>query len=86
MAWGRLKLCINIGDIGGFERNFERPTQATLDAKMFEAVCKLGLEGIVSKRIASPYRSGPSKTWIKVKNPKAPAAIRIMGTRLAELK
>jgi ATP-dependent DNA ligase len=37
-------------------------------------VCKLGLEGIVSKKINAPYRSGPSKTWIKVKNPKAPAA------------
>ncbi len=38
-------------------------------AKMFEAVCKLGLEGIVSKRIDASYRSGPSKSWIKVKNP-----------------
>jgi bifunctional non-homologous end joining protein LigD len=43
---------------------------------MFKAVCKLGLEGIVSKKINAPYRSGPSKTWIKVKNPKAPAATR----------
>jgi bifunctional non-homologous end joining protein LigD len=47
-------------------------------AKMFEAVCKLGLEGIVSKRIDAPYRSGPSKSWIKVKNPKAAAAMRII--------
>jgi len=30
----------------------------------------------VSKKIDAPYRSGPSKTWIKVKNPKAPAAAR----------
>ena len=44
--------------------------------KMFAAVCDLGLEGIVSKRLDSPYRSGPSKSWIKVKNPKAPAATR----------
>ena len=29
--------------------------------RMFEAVCKLGLEGIVSKRLTSVYRSGPSK-------------------------
>jgi ATP-dependent DNA ligase len=42
--------------------------------KLFEAVCDLGLEGIVSKRLTSVYRSGPSKTWIKVKNP--PAATR----------
>jgi bifunctional non-homologous end joining protein LigD len=43
---------------------------------MFAAVCKHGLEGIVSKKLNAPYRSGRSKTWIKVKNPKAPAATR----------
>jgi bifunctional non-homologous end joining protein LigD len=42
----------------------------------FQAICKLGLEGIVSKKLNAPYRSGPSRTWIKVKNPKAPAATR----------
>ena len=47
-------------------------------AEMFKAICKLGLEGIVSKRIDAPYRSGPSKSWIKVKNPKAAAATRII--------
>ena len=45
---------------------------------MLEAVCKLGLEGIVSKKLYAPYRSGPSKSWIKTKNPKSPAAIRII--------
>jgi bifunctional non-homologous end joining protein LigD len=44
--------------------------------KLFEAVCDLGLEGIVSKRLTSVYRSGPSRTWIKIKNPNAPAATR----------
>ena len=44
--------------------------------KMFAAVCDLGLEGIVSKRLDAPYRSGKSKAWIKVKNPNAPAATR----------
>jgi len=44
--------------------------------RMFAAVCDLGLEGIVSKKLDAPYRSGPSKAWIKVKNPKAPAATR----------
>src|SRR5262245_3892247 len=38
--------------------------------------CKLGLEGIVSKKLNVLYRSGPSKAWTKVKNPKAPAATR----------
>jgi bifunctional non-homologous end joining protein LigD len=46
--------------------------------KLFAAVCDLGLEGIVSKKLNAPYRSGPSKTWIKVKNPKAPAATRVV--------
>jgi bifunctional non-homologous end joining protein LigD len=44
--------------------------------KMFKAVCKLGLEGIVSKKLTSSYRSGPSSAWLKIKNPKAPAAAR----------
>ena len=44
--------------------------------KLFEAACKLGLEGIVSKKLDAPYRSGKSKAWLKVKNPKAPAATR----------
>jgi bifunctional non-homologous end joining protein LigD len=44
--------------------------------EMFKAVCKLGLEGIVSKKLAASYRSGPSRTWIKVKTPKPPAATR----------
>jgi bifunctional non-homologous end joining protein LigD len=39
-------------------------------------VCKLGCEGIVSKRLGSPYRSGRTAHWIKVKNPKAPAVKR----------
>ena len=37
--------------------------------RMFAAVCRLGLEGIVSKRSSAAYRSGPTRTWIKVKNP-----------------
>jgi bifunctional non-homologous end joining protein LigD len=44
--------------------------------KLFAAVCHLGLEGIVSKRLTSVYKSGPSKAWIKVKNPKSPAYMR----------
>jgi ATP-dependent DNA ligase len=36
----------------------------------------MGLEGIVSKRLGSCYRSGRSKDWLKFKNPDAPAAKR----------
>ena len=45
---------------------------------MFRHACRLGLEGIVSKRRDAPYRSGRSPDWIKVKNPDAPAASRVM--------
>jgi bifunctional non-homologous end joining protein LigD len=37
-------------------------------AKFFKAAAELGLEGIVSKRAASRYRSGPSRSWLKTKN------------------
>jgi bifunctional non-homologous end joining protein LigD len=40
---------------------------------IFRHACKLGLEGIVSKRKDSPYRSGRSPDWLKMKNPAAPA-------------
>jgi bifunctional non-homologous end joining protein LigD len=43
---------------------------------VFEHACKLGLEGIVSKRKDSRYRSGRSPHWIKSKNPNAPAVKR----------
>jgi ATP-dependent DNA ligase len=42
----------------------------------FRDACKLGLEGIVSKRKDSPYRSGRSADWLKMKNPAAPAVKR----------
>jgi bifunctional non-homologous end joining protein LigD len=43
---------------------------------LFAHACKLGCEGIVSKRLGSHYRSGRSPHWVKVKNPKAPAVKR----------
>jgi bifunctional non-homologous end joining protein LigD len=46
-------------------------------AIIFEHACRMGLEGIVSKRRDFPYRSGRSKCGIKVKNPASPAALRI---------
>jgi bifunctional non-homologous end joining protein LigD len=45
-------------------------------ATVFRHACKLRLEGIVSKRLTAPYRSGPCRDWIKVKNPDSPAMIR----------
>jgi bifunctional non-homologous end joining protein LigD len=43
---------------------------------VFEHVCRMGLEGIVSKRTDAPYRSGASKTWVKTKNPASEAVRR----------
>jgi bifunctional non-homologous end joining protein LigD len=43
---------------------------------MFRHACRFGLEGIVCKRRDSAYSSGPSKTWLKVKNPASPAMLR----------
>jgi bifunctional non-homologous end joining protein LigD len=43
---------------------------------VFRHACKLGLEGIVSKRLGSRYRSGHSRDWLKSKNPAAPAVKR----------
>ena len=45
-------------------------------ATVFAHACRLGCEGIVSKDRSRPYKSGPSKTWIKVKNPDAPGMRR----------
>jgi bifunctional non-homologous end joining protein LigD len=43
---------------------------------VFSHACKLGLEGIVSKRLGSRYHSGRTKDWLKFKNPEAPAMKR----------
>jgi hypothetical protein len=49
------------------------------DGVVLEHACRMGLEGIVSKRNGSPYRSGRSEHWVKAKNPGTPAV-----TQLAE--
>ena len=36
---------------------------------VFEHACKMGLEGIVSRRLGSRYRSGRTSGWLKFKNP-----------------
>ena len=36
-------------------------------AEMYEAVCKLGLEGIVSKRVDAPYRSGRASSFLSIR-------------------
>jgi ATP-dependent DNA ligase len=64
----------------GTERGIQLSEQvdAVDGATLFHHARKLGLAGIVAKRRDRPYRSGRSPAWIKVKNPEAPAAIRII--------
>jgi bifunctional non-homologous end joining protein LigD len=43
---------------------------------VFEHACRLGAEGIVSKRADGTYRSGPCPVWIKAGNPASLAVQR----------
>jgi bifunctional non-homologous end joining protein LigD len=45
----------------GYSESFSDPIA------LLKAADRLGLEGIVSKRRNAPYRSGPSRDWIKTK-------------------
>lgn len=54
-----------------FNRHFD--VEGTV---VFHRACKLGCEGIVSKRLGSPSTSGRSRDWVKIKNPAAPAVKR----------
>ena len=49
----------------------ERAHSAPQRRRRVSSVCKLGAEGIVSKRLGSRYRSGRSPDWLKFKNPEA---------------
>jgi hypothetical protein len=51
------------------------PAEKRLQATQVTRATK---KAIVSKKVVAPYRSGPSKTWIKVKDPKVPAATPAM--------
>jgi bifunctional non-homologous end joining protein LigD len=59
------------GDGIAFNRHF-----AADGVVIFKHACALGCEGIVSKQLGSPYRSGRVSHWLKVKNPAAPAVKR----------
>jgi bifunctional non-homologous end joining protein LigD len=43
---------------------------------VFAHACRLGAEGIVSKKVDGTYRSGPCPVWIKVRNPASIAVQR----------
>ncbi len=46
-------------------------------AVIYKHACALGCEGIVSKRLGTPYRTGRYNYWLKIKNPNAPAVGRL---------
>jgi len=43
---------------------------------VFEHACRLGAEGIISKRVTSPYKSGKCPAWINVRSPASIAVQR----------
>jgi bifunctional non-homologous end joining protein LigD len=43
---------------------------------VFAHACRLGAEGIVSKKVDGAYESGPCRVWIKVRNPASIAVQR----------
>jgi bifunctional non-homologous end joining protein LigD len=65
------KLLVRAGDVIRLSEHHEGD-----GATIFEHPCRLGLEGIVSKRRDLPYVSGRAKCWIKVRNPASAAMHR----------
>jgi ATP-dependent DNA ligase len=55
--------------VAGTSRTLFRKALAVEGAVVFDKACELGLEGIVSKRTGSFYQIGPSRNWLKTKNP-----------------
>lgn len=51
--------------------------QGRIGPDLFRKACEFQLEGLVSKRRDRPYRAGPSKDWVKVKNRNHPAMYRV---------
>jgi bifunctional non-homologous end joining protein LigD len=52
--------------------------QGEIGPDLFAAVCRMGLEGLVSKHRHRPYRPGRFDGWVKVKNRAHPAFRRVM--------
>jgi bifunctional non-homologous end joining protein LigD len=62
--------------LASFDRIRYRRYDASVSSTPSTYACKMGLEGIVSKRKGSAYRSGRSPDWLKMKNPNAAAVTR----------
>jgi ATP-dependent DNA ligase len=51
---------------------------------VFAHACKIGLEGIVSARRDSPYRSGRSPDWLKSNTPRTYRDLKALAVEAAE--
>jgi bifunctional non-homologous end joining protein LigD len=63
----KARLVALVSDNGGAQQlryveHFQAAGQAVL-----ESACRMSLEGVVSKRLDAPYRSGRGETWVKAK-------------------
>jgi hypothetical protein len=63
---------------------------AVFDARLLDLRLPLGERRAKARLLAratatAPYKSGPSRDWIKVKNPECPATVRRMSLSLQEL-
>jgi bifunctional non-homologous end joining protein LigD len=54
---------------GNHAIRFSGHVEGRKGAALFRRACAMGLEGIVSKRVNTPYRSGPFLGWRKIKCP-----------------
>jgi ATP-dependent DNA ligase len=79
---GGVKARLIKGRVGAAAAQYRHrhPAQRTYIAEdgptVFEHACRLGAEGIVSKKVDGTYRSGPCLVWIKVRNPASIAVQR----------
>jgi hypothetical protein len=65
-----------VAEAGGGIIRFNEHLECDDGETVFRHACKMGLEGIVSKRKDSPYKSGCSPHWLKMKNPACAAVKR----------
>ena len=70
-------VCLDSKGVARFDLLHNRSNDGAALALGFDLLALDG-KGIVSKRSSAAYRSGPTRTWIKVKNPDAPAATRVL--------
>jgi len=66
---GRRRLLAKAVKKAGPALRFSEHLEGAAGTAMFRHACAMGLEGIVSKRVTSRYRSGSNLNWVKVKNP-----------------